>query len=371
MVEHRLALFLGEHESLETWDRAGALERETALYRGLRARGVGVSIVSRGGRAELRYAARLGDLHILCNRWSLPDRLYARLIPWLHARALARATVYKANQLVGCEPALAAARHRARPLVVRCRAAGDLPELESVRRSLAAAHGVTVAEAGLRARLLRQYGLPEARLHVIPEPLDLEACRPATSSPMPGRLCALGPLTEEMNWPIVLEACTGLDVELALAGEGPLREPLGACAARLGLRLTLPGRLPPTDRLDLLRSSAVFLCVPRREGMCEGLPTALACGLPVIVAGLPGALELLRHDETALFAGTDAAGLRAAISRLLADDELRADLGAAARRLALERFSLEKVVELELDLISRLGVRRRPQSQPREVPCCP
>ncbi len=70
---------------------------------------------------------------------------------------------------------------------------------------------------------------------------------------------------------------------------------------------------------------------------------AMSCGKPVVVAAAGGAAELFTD-------GVDAVGhepgnvsaLAGAIVRLAADPELRARIGAAARRTAVERFGLER-----------------------------
>lgn len=60
---------------------------------------------------------------------------------------------------------------------------------------------------------------------------------------------------------------------------------------------------------------------------------AMAVGRPIITADTPGAREVLRDGDTALLVPSgDAAALAAALARLAQDDELRAHLGANARR---------------------------------------
>lgn len=67
---------------------------------------------------------------------------------------------------------------------------------------------------------------------------------------------------------------------------------------------------------------------------------AMACGRAVVVSAAGGAAELFAdgHDAVGVAPG-DAAGLATAVSRLVRDRKLREQLGAAARRTAVDRFS--------------------------------
>ena len=67
-----LTLYFTRGVSLRTWEQAGMLAREVALYRRLAEKGAGVRFVTYGGCGE---AARVSGIEVLCNRWGLPGRL--------------------------------------------------------------------------------------------------------------------------------------------------------------------------------------------------------------------------------------------------------------------------------------------------------
>ena len=87
-----------------------------------------------------------------------------------------------------------------------------------------------------------------------------------------------------------------------------------------------------------------------------GIPVieAMAAGLPV-VATRGGALpEIVVEGETGfLVERGDAAGLRVAIGKLLADPQLRARMGAAGRERVRARFTWDKSVSLLAELYAR------------------
>jgi glycosyltransferase involved in cell wall biosynthesis len=70
---------------------------------------------------------------------------------------------------------------------------------------------------------------------------------------------------------------------------------------------------------------------------------AMSCGQPTVVAAAGGAAELFTDGIDALgHEPGDAASLADAITRLTADAPLRARIGEAARRTAVERFGMER-----------------------------
>jgi glycosyltransferase involved in cell wall biosynthesis len=70
----------------------------------------------------------------------------------------------------------------------------------------------------------------------------------------------------------------------------------------------------------------------------------LACGIPTIASPVGVLAEIVRDGETGLHAN-DPASWEAALERLLDDPGLRAEMGVAGRRLIVERYSIQAVVE--------------------------
>ena len=92
-------------------------------------------------------------------------------------------------------------------------------------------------------------------------------------------------------------------VSVVILGDGPERHHLIDLAARLGIRLTLPGFVPPSDVATWMRRSDVYVQPSRvlPNGRTEGLPVAaseaLNAGLPVLVSDSGGLPELARLSE--------------------------------------------------------------------------
>jgi glycosyltransferase involved in cell wall biosynthesis len=87
----------------------------------------------------------------------------------------------------------------------------------------------------------------------------------------------------------------------------------------------------------------------------KSLLEAAACGRPLVASDVPGCREIVRPGETGLLVPfDDDAALADAIATLANSAELRARYGAAARRLAVERFSAEAIGAQTVDLYRQL-----------------
>jgi glycosyltransferase involved in cell wall biosynthesis len=76
----------------------------------------------------------------------------------------------------------------------------------------------------------------------------------------------------------------------------------------------------------------------------EGLPLSLAeahgCGKPVVATRVDGIPEIVEDEVSGfLFDPHDVAGMSAAVTRLLEDEPLRLEMGAAGRQRAERIFS--------------------------------
>ncbi|WP_224364806.1 glycosyltransferase family 4 protein [Hyalangium versicolor] len=121
-------------------------------------------------------------------------------------------------------------------------------------------------------------------------------------------------------------------------------EELRGLVGRLGLSGQV-GLVPfQRDPVAVYRALDIFVhASTRREPFGLTIAEALACGRAAVISRASGAAEQLTEgvDAVTLPSG-DATELAAALGRLVEDAGLRARLGEAARRTAVERFSRER-----------------------------
>jgi glycosyltransferase involved in cell wall biosynthesis len=157
----------------------------------------------------------------------------------------------------------------------------------------------------------------------------------------------VGRLVEQKNVPVLLRAMArlrdaGVPLRLRIAGDGPLREACAGQVAELGLSglVDLMGERP--DARALMASSDFVVLPSLREGLSNVILEAMSAGRPVIASAVGGSVELVEQGTTGLlFPSGDDAALARAMGELAADAALREALGAAGRRRAVERFSVD------------------------------
>ncbi|MEK8023200.1 MAG: glycosyltransferase family 4 protein, partial [Candidatus Hydrogenedentota bacterium] len=167
-----------------------------------------------------------------------------------------------------------------------------------------------------------------------------------------GGILFVGRLSPEKNLRALLDAIRPLDVNLTIVGEGSLRTALEERSADMASRIRWRGIVPNAELPKHMDKAALYVQPSLYEGHPKTLIEAMACGLPVIGGDSPGIRDLIRHGETGWLCGTDPAGIREAIQTLMSRPDLRKQLGENARRHALDHFSLDRVVDLELSVLS-------------------
>ena len=105
-----------------------------------------------------------------------------------------------------------------------------------------------------------------------------------------------------------------------------------------------------------LISSCHIVALPSyyREGLPKFLVEAAACGRAVVTTNLPGCRDAIVPNETGLLCEPrDAEDLATKILQLVTDHQLRVRLGRAGRRLAEQKYDLEKIVKQHLEIYER------------------
>jgi glycosyltransferase involved in cell wall biosynthesis len=98
------------------------------------------------------------------------------------------------------------------------------------------------------------------------------------------------------------------------------------------------------------------VCQPSyREGLAKVLIEAAACGRAVVSTDTPGCRDAVVAGETGLLVTPrDSNELAKALRQLVEDATLRKEMGHKARQYALKNFSVERIVELTMDVIRQL-----------------
>jgi glycosyltransferase involved in cell wall biosynthesis len=144
---------------------------------------------------------------------------------------------------------------------------------------------------------------------------------------------------------------------VAGAGDEAFTGGLSGLAARLGAadHIIWAGFLSGQEKLSALAAASVFALPSRSENFGIAVVEAMAAGLPCVLSDQIGIAPDVDRLEAGLVVPCEADALASALGRLLADSQLRARLGAAARRVVAERFSLEAMTRSLVGLYGRVA----------------
>jgi glycosyltransferase involved in cell wall biosynthesis len=212
----------------------------------------------------------------------------------------------------------------------------------------------------------RSYGLTSRPLRgrelvVIPSAVDLLRFRPDVDGSAVrtklgldgGRVIAFtGRLVPHKGVDVIVRALPELpsDVKLLVVGRGPRLSELHALARRLGVdeRIRFCPDVSDADLPQYLRAADLFVFPSqnRQEGFGLVVAEALAAGLPVVIADMPGVREVIEPGvQGVLVEPMIQHDLVAKLRTLLDDEPARRRMGVAARRRAEEEFGLRTVVD--------------------------
>ncbi|HEY1605883.1 MAG TPA: glycosyltransferase [Allosphingosinicella sp.] len=212
-------------------------------------------------------------------------------------------------------------------------------------------------------------GVPEKRLRVIHNPVDIEAVRAEAAELLPDQprgpfVVAVGRLERQKGHDLLLRAFAASEGakgrDLVIVGTGHREAELKALAAALGLAERVRFLPFTANPWAWVKRASLFVFPSRWEGFPNALGEALACGAAVLAADCRfGPRELIRHDVNGwLVPPEDAGALAAGLDRLLGDPALRARLGAAGRG-SVEALRPDTIVPLYARLFEEQAALRR------------
>jgi D-inositol-3-phosphate glycosyltransferase len=304
-------------------------------------------------------------------------------------RALPRARAAVRRALAEFEPDILHA-HSRWPSTV-CMLAGRRPDVSTLHADTLTSHASALDRGPLRRwlsvwgravvtlderakrMLVEEQGIDPDSIHVIPNGADPLRFVPADP---PGKLRArsrlgvpaearvgvfVGSMDGVKRPALALRALRAAidagvpDAWLVLVGGGPLFEPARALAAELGVgdRCVFLGWVDP---LEAYHAADLLVLPSRTEGFGLVCVEAMLCGVPVVRTRRGGCDQQIVEGVTGWSAeAEDEEGLCAAFARALGDPEALRRCGVAARRRALERFTLEAFLDRTIDLYRRVA----------------
>lgn len=159
----------------------------------------------------------------------------------------------------------------------------------------------------------------------------------------------------------------GKPVHYWIVGDGDDRPRLEELAVHLGVSdlVKFFGRVPIEDLINIYNTCDVFVMPSRVERRADGTWAgegfgivyieAAACGKPVIAANQGGATDAVQHGVTGLLVNPTQDDVADALCRILADEQMRRQMGEAGRQFVVNNFSQAVFDRRWAELVASLG----------------
>jgi glycosyltransferase involved in cell wall biosynthesis len=202
-------------------------------------------------------------------------------------------------------------------------------------------------------------GIPPAKLHLIAFHADSRFYHPMPEARLERRISSAG--LELRDYPTLIEAVRGLDVDVCLAAASPWSKRKDETANR-ALPPNVNARGYGYRELRDLYASSQFVVVPLYETDFQaGVTTileAMAMGKAVIASQTRGQRDVIQDGVNGIYVPPgNPIALRRAITDLLSSPERAAQIGANARRTIESEMSLDLWVQRIAGVVAKLGER--------------
>ena len=194
--------------------------------------------------------------------------------------------------------------------------------------------------------------MPALDIRVIPNGVDTEIFHPSQKQTLTKPIQALTVcrLISRKRIDLLIRAVArtkvfGLNVQLNIAGQGNLMEPLQKLADQLNIAdsVAFMGAVPAEQMPQLYRDNDILVMSSAHEGMSNAMLEAMASGLPIITTRCEGAEELIENNGIVV-EDPCAEAIAEAIKELADNRQEHKRMSIAARKRA-ERFSWSSTAE--------------------------
>jgi glycosyltransferase involved in cell wall biosynthesis len=184
------------------------------------------------------------------------------------------------------------------------------------------------------------------------------------------RLGIAGRLNAEKGHDILIRAVRNLaqkfpHVTLKIAGDGPLLDSLQNLTKECGIEenVTFCGFLE--DMESFLKEIDIFILSSHYEGFGIVLVEAMAAGIPIVATDVGGVREVVDDGRCGIVVPPGSEGeLTLGIEYFLQNPRIAYEYGQYGRKAALEKFSLNKMVESHKEIYTSFFVEKRNENIP-------
>jgi glycosyltransferase involved in cell wall biosynthesis len=210
------------------------------------------------------------------------------------------------------------------------------------------AAAVIVFSPEQQAFICKTYGVAKDKVVIIPNGVSKEyfVARPRRAPRSTARLLYVGRISSQKRVNFLTEAMALVHhpAVLTIVGDGEERAMIAAAIPQdVAPRIHFTGQLSPADTLPYFKQADVFTMASKVEGMPLAILEAMASGLPIVGADVPGIKELI-SETGVLVKKPSAKAFARCLDTLLAHPETMEELSRKSS-LAAKQYSWSALVD--------------------------
>ncbi len=220
------------------------------------------------------------------------------------------------------------------------------------------ARAVVACSDGLKELALKTDS--KARIHVIPDGVDLRKFHPVEKSGSPEkiRILGIGRLIPRKGFDCLIRSLpevmkmTDRDFCVEIVGDGPMRSELTGLSQQLDVaqKVIFAGSIPYEDLDKKYQQADVFVLSSHAEGMPLVVLEAMASGLPIVATKVQGMEALVEQNVNGyLFPPDDHRSLAQRLAAIINDDTIRPQMGRESTRIA-QKYDWANIAEQYLHI---------------------
>lgn len=249
----------------------------------------------------------------------------------------------------------------------------------SGRLSFAPANHLIGVSNGVKKHLIGQ-GVPDEKISVVYNGIEIRSKEDRAQArrrlEIPNHVPVLGTVSRITAMKGIEDAIHAVsqlrgkfpDLQYVIVGDGDFRANCETLAAKLGIRQAIHFVGYQEDVDSYLAAMDLFVFPSHKEAMGIALVEAMAAGLPAVATEIGGIPEVVTPQTGILVPSRKPEAFAEAVTQLLTDPSLMAQMGTAAEERAKQVFSIS-AMESATDAVYRrlIGFQPRLAASPRQA----
>jgi glycosyltransferase involved in cell wall biosynthesis len=372
-----LGLFFTENVSLKDWFEKGLLDREKLLYEGFIKRSIFSKIFwfTYGTKdfdlsKKLKKEGKLDNNIVVISKPRIfigraGSLVYSFLMPFVHKSKISKCNFLKTNQMMGSWSAVFSKIIFKKKLIVRTGYTQSIFTKNKQRFFRL-----------IIIKLIERLAYKFADYSIVSSKYDFDYIKKeynakrvlinynfidtnifsSDKSKKINDIVYIGRYTKQKNLVNLIKAVSKTKFNLTMYGKGELKKDLLELVEKLNAKnkIKINGIVSNSRLPKILNESKMYILVSNYEGMPKTLLEAMSCGVACLGTDVTGINEIIENNKNGLLVKTKEDDIFEGIEKIMKNQSLAKKIGENARLKIEKDFSLNKILDKEIEIYKKL-----------------